>query len=59
MSMRRTQSELCAYANGAFPRFAGLKSDTAVRLSASQTILLTEHHDGVVCSPLETNRLSS
>ena len=38
MSMRRTQSELCAYPNGAVPRFVGLKSGTAVRLSALHTI---------------------
>ena len=56
MSMRRT---LCMPKMVPFQGFAGLKSDTAVRLSASQTILLTDHHDGVVCSPHETIRLSS
>ena len=31
--MRRSRSKLCAYPNGAVPRFVGLKSDTAVRVS--------------------------
>ena len=57
--MRRTRSELCAWANGAVPRFVGLKSDTTVRLSASQTVRLTDHHGGVGCAPLETIRLNS
>ena len=58
MSMRRTQSELCAYRSRDVPRFVGLKSDTAVRFS-SFTQHLTEHHDSVVCAPLETIRLGS
>ena len=33
MNMIRTRSKLCAYPNGAVPRFVGLKSDTAVRVS--------------------------